>query len=297
MRARDGFSSYNPLFLIAFFIFVVLVTMIVRHPVLGAASFTGSLFYLIYLKGKKALLFLLKFVLPVMILTMIINPAFNHRGVTPLFYVNDNPVTLESMIYGLYAAFIFGAVMMWFSAYNEIMTTDKFVYAFGRLLPALSLVLSMALRFIPRFSRHIRTVSSARRCLGMSPEEGSIMRRIRNGAVIFSSTVTWALENSVDTADAMASRGYGTGHRTTYATYRFDRRDAVMSVITAALAILVIVLLWRGNLYMQFYPSIDFNHVTPASVICGTVFVLLCWLPLIIDFQETVTWRYLTSKI
>ena len=297
MRSRDGFSGYNPLFLIAYFLFIVLVTMIVRHPVLGGASFTGSLLYLIYLKGKKALSFLLKFVLPVMILTMIINPAFNHRGVTALFYVNDNPVTLESMMYGLYAAFIFGAVMMWFSAYNEIMSTDKFVYAFGRLLPALSLVLSMALRFIPRFSRHIRTVSSARSCLGMSPTEGNILRRIRNGGVIFSSTVTWALENSVDTADAMSSRGYGTGHRTTYATYRFDRRDGILTLIFTGLAALVVVLLWKDLLYMQFYPSIELNSVTVGSIICGTVFTVLCYLPLIIDIQETVRWRYLTSKI
>ncbi len=297
MDKRDSFSGYNPLFLIAFFLFTVLVTMIVRHPVLGAASFSGSLFYLIYLKGKKAFSLVFKIILPVMILTMIINPAFSHKGVTALFYVNNNPITLEAILYGLYSAFMLGAVIMWFSAYNEIMTTDKFVYAFGRLLPALSLVFSMALRFIPRFNSHIRTVSNARRSLGEDLEKGSIMKRIRNGITVFSSTVTWALENSVDTADAMTSRGYGTGHRTTYATYRFDKRDGIISAVVLAAAVCVVIFLARDSLYMQFYPSIEFNPITAGSVITAVLFTIICFLPLIIDFQENIKWRYLTSRI
>jgi energy-coupling factor transport system permease protein len=43
------------------------------------------------------------------------------------------------------------AVISWFSCYNAVMTSDKFVYLFGRVIPALSLILSMTLRFVPKF--------------------------------------------------------------------------------------------------------------------------------------------------
>ena len=48
------------------------------------------------------------------------------------------------------------SVVLWFSSYNEVMTSDKFVYLFGRVIPALSLVLSMSLRFIPKFKAQMQ---------------------------------------------------------------------------------------------------------------------------------------------
>ena len=85
-------------------------------------------------------------------LAALVNPAFNHEGATILTYLpSGNPLTMESMFYGVAAAVMLASVVLWFSSYNEVMTSDKFVYLFGRIIPALSLVLSMALRFIPKF--------------------------------------------------------------------------------------------------------------------------------------------------
>ena len=97
----------------------------------------------------------------------LVNPAFNHEGATILTYLpSGNPLTLESMLYGVAAAVMLASVVLWFSSYNEVMTSDKFVYLFGRVIPALSLVLSMALRFIPKFKAQMQTVSEAQACIG-----------------------------------------------------------------------------------------------------------------------------------
>ena len=83
---------------------------------------------------------------PWRLLAALVNPAFNHEGATILTYLpSGNPLTLESMLYGVAAAVMLASVVLWFSSYNEVMTSDKFVYLFGRVIPALSLVLSMAL--------------------------------------------------------------------------------------------------------------------------------------------------------
>ena len=89
------------------------------------------------------------------------------------------------------------------------MTSDKFVYLFGRVIPALSLVLSMTLRFVPKFKAQVKIVSSAQRCVGRDVSNGGVLQRARNGLTILSILVTWALENAIETADSMRSRGYG----------------------------------------------------------------------------------------
>ncbi len=72
-----------------------------------------------------------------------------------LFYLKTGPVTLEAIVYGLVLASMLFISILWFSCYNKVMTTDKFVYLFGRVIPALSLVLSMVFRFVPRFGQQL----------------------------------------------------------------------------------------------------------------------------------------------
>ena len=105
--------------------------------------------------------------LPMALMAALINPAFNHEGATLLAYLpSGNPLTLESIAYGFAAAAMLAAVVLWFSCYTAVMTSDKFVYLFGRVIPALSLVLSMTLRFVPKFKAQIQVVSEAQRCVG-----------------------------------------------------------------------------------------------------------------------------------
>ena len=162
MKNRDTFSSYHPTVNFLCFALVLLFSMCLMHPVYLAISLTGALAYDIYLKGRKAVRFAVMGLLPMAVLAALVNPAFNHEGATILTYLpSGNPLTLESMLYGAAAAVMLASVVLWFSSYNEVMTSDKSVYLFGRVIPALSLVLSMALRFIPKFKAQMQTVSEA----------------------------------------------------------------------------------------------------------------------------------------
>ncbi len=61
-------------------------------------------------------------------LAALVNPAFNHEGATILTYLpSGNPLTLESMLYGAAAAVMLASVVLWFSSFNEVITSDKFV--------------------------------------------------------------------------------------------------------------------------------------------------------------------------
>ena len=158
-KQRRLFSGYHPTINFLYFALVLLCSMCLMHPVYLAISLTGALAYDIYLKGRKAVRFAVMGLLPMAALAALVNPAFNHEGATILTYLpSGNPLTMESMFY-VAAAVMLASVVLWFSSYNEVMTSDKFVYLFGRIIPALSLVLSMALRFIPKFKAQMQVVS------------------------------------------------------------------------------------------------------------------------------------------
>ena len=138
------------------------------HPVYLAVSLTGALAYDIHLKGRKAVRFAVMGLLPMAALAALLNPVFNHEGATILTYLPSG----ESADARIHALWCVGSGhagkrrIVVFSSYNEVMTSDKFVYLFGRVIPALSLVLSIACGSFRSSGRRCRTVSEAQACIG-----------------------------------------------------------------------------------------------------------------------------------
>ena len=107
----DTFSTYHPVINFIYFVIVIGLSMFFMHPVFLVISLICSMAYGIYLKGKKAMKVFFFAMLPSCLLMAIINPLFSHAGATMLFYLKDgNPVTLESIVYGL------GSGMGWWLA-------------------------------------------------------------------------------------------------------------------------------------------------------------------------------------
>ncbi len=295
---RDAFSTYHPTINFLYFALVILAAMFFMHPVCLCISLACALIYSIYLRGRQAISFNLKFMLPLLILTAVLNPAFNHRGITILTYFpTGNPLTLESMAYGVAAAMMLVTVIGWFACYNAIMTSDKFVYLFGRVIPALSLILSMALRFIPRFRAQMKVVTEAQRCLGRDMKQGNFLTRCRNGLTILSIMLTWALENAIETADSMRSRGYGLKGRTAFSLFRFDGRDLKALIFLAAAGAYVFAGAILGGVEYRYYPSMKGVEIGPYTISLFVCYLALGLCPVVINLWEDRKWKSLQSKI
>ena len=80
------------------------------------------------------------------------------------------------------------------------------IYLFGKVIPALSLVLSMSLRFVPKFKSQMQTVTEAQRSIGRDVSNGSLFERTKTAIHIFSIMITWSLENAIETADIADQR-------------------------------------------------------------------------------------------
>lgn len=272
--------------------------MLSMQPVCLIISAIGAISYYITLKGTKAIGFLLRGVLPVFIITVLINPAFSHEGSTTICYLpTGNPLTLESIIYGVASGIMMVGILLWFGCFTEVITSDKFVYLFGRIIPALSLLLSMTLRFVPRFTYQLSLVREVQKTLGRDTENGSLIRRIKNAIACFSIVVTWSLENAIETADSMKSRGYGTKKRTAYSIYHFDDRDknAICFLIFCGIFLLSTGL--AGKLFWRYFPSIRGILSDPLTILSELCFIMLCFMPIYLDREEERKWNSLRSKI
>ncbi len=295
---RDSFSAYHPTVNLLYFVLVITFSMVITHPVAQGISLLCAIFYALSVEDKKSLLFLLKFSLPMVLLTAFINPAFNHEGVTVLFYFGSgNPLTLESLLYGLGAGVMLTCVLLWFSAFSRVMTSDKFIYLFGKVIPALSLVISMSLRFVPKFKKQTEIVVEAQRCIGRDVSTGSLWQRFKTAVVIFSIMITWSLENAIETADSMKSRGYGLKGRTAFSIYRMDDRDkyALLWLLFCGLFIVAGVMLSAFG--FRYFPSVRYAPLDMTTLPFYAVYFGLCITPVVLNFTEDRKWKIIYSKM
>lgn len=287
---KDTFSSFHPTVNFLYFLLVIASSMFFMHPVFLGISLICGIAYSIYLNGVKAVKFNILYMLPALLFFAVMNPVFNHAGATIMVYVNDNPITVESILYGFASAAMFVSVIIWFSCYNAVMTSDKFIYLFGRVIPALSLVLSMVLRLVPKLKAQIHTISNAQKCVGRDVSNGNVFRKARNGMKIISILTTWALENAIETADSMKSRGYGLKGRTSFSNYRFDTRDGVALVWISALFMILIFGAVTGENNIVYFPAVVIKPMTALSFLFYFAYGGLCLLPLIFNILEDIKW-------
>ncbi len=292
---NDAFSSFHPGVNLAFFLAALGLTMCIQQPVYLLISLVSSALYLVYLQGGRGALRQAGYLLPVMLLMAFLNPLFNHQGMTILWYLpNDNPITLEAICFGLASAVMLGSSILWFNCCNTVFTSDKILYLFGRIVPALSLLISMTLRFVPRFKNFLQDVLRTQRAMHQ-PE--TLKEKLQQALSAFSATVSWAMEQSIISADSMKSRGYGTQGRTAFSIYHFEKRDGSFLGLLALLLMGALLPCLTQHLRWNYYPSLSGQLLGPVQLIsylcCGGMYNL----PLIIDLLEDRKWNALRSKI
>lgn len=298
MKNKDAFGGCHPTVNFAYFALVTGFSMFLMHPVCLMISLFCAVCYYARLKGGRELWRMAKYALPLMLATAVVNPMFNHRGTVVLLYLpTGNPLTLESVVYGLAAAAMLVSVLIWFGCCGEIISSDKLVYLFGKVIPSLSLVLSMTMRFVPRFKEQLGRIMDAQRGVGKFSPESSPFAKLKDAFACFSIMVTWALESSVETADSMKSRGYGLCGRTAYSVCVFTERDKYILMWLGLCAFFLLSGAASGKLYWQYFPGIGGRLSEPLTIGLEAVYFGMCATPLAIDIWEERQWRSLRSKI
>lgn len=312
----SGFKGYHPLVNVLFFISIIVFGMLLRHPVYLVISFISSTAYYLKLSGKDGRKTVFRFLLPMLLFVVIINSFFNHYGVTTLFILpSGNNFTFEALVMGIVSGITVVSVIQWFFCCNEVVTEDKFMHIFGRILPKGALVVSMILRFVPLYRRRYKEISQARKCMGLNGTD-SFICKMKNTFKNIGILVSWSFENAIETADSMKSRGYGLKGRTYYSRFQWQTGDTLALILLVLFDALIIFGLVSNSAYCIYNPYVIINQpseigttyiinelnltINPfgfLSIVSLIAFTLLCFLPLTIDLKENIKWHRLQSKI
>ncbi len=297
MIARDKFDDFHPGIQFLFFFAAVVGSMCLLHPafVLCAVLFSAAYVYL--LRGRRAWR-VFRIVLVMFTVISLLNPLLNTNGEQVLFtWLGGRPFYLESLLYGMTLGGMSVAVILWFAAYNSVMTSDKFLHLFGRAVPSLSLVLTMILRLIPNYQRKAKQIAGARQCIGMAGA-GSLKEQLSGGAAVLSSLTSWALEGGIERADSMRCRGFGTGPRSHFSVYRWQGMDKGLLAGMLLLLAAVVVCAFRGATAWAFVPRLELAPLSQAvTALALAAYAAFLAIPVILNIAEMIQWRSLRSKI
>lgn len=260
----------HPLTTFCYLLAVLAITIFCRNPVIIAESLVGSLFAA-GLSGKlRGALWLVLMAA----LVAVTNPIFSHNGVTVLFFVGDTAFTLEALFYGIVFGVMLSAAVLWCASAARFMTSDKYIWLFGRILPSSGLVLSCSMRFVPLFIRRTAEFASAR---GASS--------LKDYLKAFSSSVSYSAEEAMSSADSMKSRGYGSAKRSFYSNYSFGYRDFAALVVILICGAGSVILLAAGTASFCFYPAVSRIRLGFADTLLYVLFGILCMLPALAEVR------------
>lgn len=290
-----SFKDHNPIAIFIYYALVIVPVMFCTNMLLVCISLFFAVALRVAMDGWVAVKKVLPFaIFPV--ISTIVNPLFVHKGVTVLFILNNNPITLEAVRYGFTIGLVIFSTIVWFSSFNNIMTTDKLMYIFGSVSPKIALILSMALRYIPLYGQQIKKIRQTQQVTGLYKEDNAI-DKIRGGLRIMSVMVSWALENGIITADSMTARGYGVGRRTRFSIFSWRRADKILLAATLLLGGAVIVFMAVGHLAYEWYPQIITPGASAPAIIAYAAYAALGAVPVYLQIKEENRWRSLQSEI
>ena len=283
------FENLHPICILIYFVAVIGLTLACFHPVMLVVSLVGAFSFLLRLKGGKGAGQQLRFVIPMFLLVAVANPLINHRGVTLLGMFLNQWITLEAIAYGITAGLSLAALILWFGCYSEVMTSEKFLYLFGKIAPSSALLISMALQLVPKLNRQLTEIKESQEML--RPAKKNFAGKLGTAIRHTSTLVGWSLEGAVEQTDSMKARGYGLKRRTTFHLFHFDSRDFRFLCGVLMLSGVCVIARAFGHGHMEFYPRMDAVITGESGIVLYFLFGVLAFLPAILEGKEALVWR------
>jgi energy-coupling factor transport system permease protein len=209
---------------------------------------------------------------------VLLNVAVGHLGDTALFALPDGwPViggrwTLESIAYGLDAALGLTAAVLVVAPLSYVLEPHELVDALPQSIERAGIVIAAALNLVPGIGRSFGQVRDAQTMRGWRPTG------LRSWSEVIVPVAITAVEGSLELAEAMESRAFGSGPRSRYAPSRWTHRDSaivVAAVVTIALAVLARVAGLAPDWYP--YPVLTMPGVDPLMLVAALLPAVAIW--------------------
>lgn len=288
---KTRFDRLHPLVTFLFYAGAVSLMILMMHPFFLVISMAVIVFINILhdrLNGLRRWSF---FMIITFLLMLMMNPLFNERGRHLLFEINQHRVTEEAVVYGGMNALSIIGIIALFVSYNVIMTPNKLLFLFAKILPQFAVLLMLTLRFIPLMRRRLEEISVVQKSKGLSVSHGSWRSRAKTGMLYVQTLLTFSLEEAIQTADSMKARGYGEGTRSSYQYFKINQADVIAVIYLLSLFSLILIGWFSGFGVLTVYPIMESWHLTRMDTLVLICYSMFLSFPILVEAGGIFRWR------
>ena len=246
----------------------LLIVILTNNPAYRVLMLLAALNFVVANRRPRATLRpLLVFVVVGTLISIAVSLLLSHTGAHVLIAIPaavpviGGPLTVESALYGLSAGLGISAGAMVVAPLSLVLEPNDLVDALPAPLHRTGTTLAASLNLIPGISRSLTSVREAQTMRGWRP------RGLRSFSEILVPVTLTALENSIQLAETMEARGYGSGPRTRISRPRLQWVDA-LTLACASIAVLAFIAgRWSGAVVDWYpYPSLTWPAVDAVMV-------------------------------
>jgi len=300
-REKDNLiHKLHPFTTVAFVGIIFLLSLVFSHPVylLGLLLAVGAV--IIAAGHFEEWKVYLKFSIVMILIIMIINAIFVHVGETVLYSGPHIPVigkisiSLEALAFGAGMGIRLLVIISSFCLFTYAVHPDRVLKLFSQWGNKSVLVMTLSTRLFPLMIKDYFRIIEVQRCRGVKFNTGRWWERAKNILPVISVLLVSSLERSLQLAESMHARGYGSGIRTCYTRDLWRPRDYLVLI---AVLLSLMTGIWaaiQGRSSYDYYPRLPAINLADVEIASFIVFMLM--VPAILNWGWK-KWPLLKSKI
>jgi energy-coupling factor transport system permease protein len=218
----------------------LVIILSTTNPAYKATVLAAALAALAAGAGLRRIERLLVAVLLIGVFAMFLNFVSAHLGTTVLFSLPASipaiggPYTLEALVYGASGGMTIAAAILAAAPFSLLLASNEVMDALPAALSRTGAAIAASLNLVPGVASSFVQVSEAQRLRGWRP------RGPRSWAEVVVPVVLTSVEGSIQLAESMEARGFGSGPRTSVSPARLHSTDWFLIAASAfALALFI----------------------------------------------------------
>lgn len=263
---------------------VVVLAMLIDHPIILLLVFFSTLPVVAVGRIWRQWLFIMQMAIWMGLVVVVVNSLANPGGITVIWQswfsvpvLGHITIRLEPVVYGLFMVVRLMAIISAFSVLTFTVRPDELLEAMleMRLPYKTAMVATLSTRFVPTMLGDVMRITDAQRSRGLEMDKGSIFSRLRNRMSILPSMLSLSLERTIQLAEAMEARAFGSQqNRTRFFRIGYRKVDVTaIGVIVAVLAV-TLCLFFSGDISYEYFPSLQGFGLSIKGIVMSAVIVL-----------------------
>ena len=252
---------------LAWVVSILVLSLIFNNPIYLLLLFLSTLPMIIAARVWREWASIMKFAFYLCLAIVIINALVSYHGSHLLWQapfriplIGVPVITLEAIFFGVGMSLRLLAIISAFTILTFTIHPDDIMLAMIKMkLPYKSvLVTSLSTRFIPTLIDDVERISDVQRSRGLELDRGKLTQRIKSRMAIIIPLLSNSLDRTIQVAEAMESRAFGSGEkRTFFKEINLNRLDVPALVLGFLPLVLGVLVQWWGQGNYQYYPTLE----------------------------------------